>query len=187
MATDSLMTASPDMSVSVPGPLHPLVESWKTLASGARWSEPSRIDGKMEFLAPLDIDGVTIAELSLRGIVWDQRPDQDVMLQLETGIPGARTRTPLIRLDWKPLSPIHRNLKGPIGLRGMIILGTHEHPFEPDWLEDMQRMRIGNLPIAQQISVPLQTFSDVLNYGKNLFRVSDIESISMPPWSPKLL
>jgi hypothetical protein len=140
----------------------------------------------MEFLAPLDIGGVTIAELALRGIVWDQRPDQDVMLQLETGIPGTRTRTPLIRLDWRPLSPIHKNLKGPPGLKRLIIIGTHEHPFEANWLEDLQRMRTGNLPIAQQISVPLQSFSDVLNYAKNLFRISDIESISMPPWSQKL-
>jgi hypothetical protein len=141
----------------------------------------------MEFLAPLDINGVTIAELALRGIVWNSRPDKDVMLQLETGIPGTRTRVPLARLDWLPLSPVHRNLKGPRGLRGLIIVGTHEHPFEANWLEDTQRMRAGNLPIAQQISVPLQSFSDVLNYARNLFRISDIESIPVPPWAPKLL
>jgi hypothetical protein len=141
----------------------------------------------MEFLAPLDIDGVTVAELALRGIVWNPRPDQDLMLQLETGIPGARSRTPLVRLDWKPLSPFHRNLKGPPGLKRLIIIGTHEHPFEANWLDDMQRMRTGNLPIAQQISVPLQTFSDVLDYAKILFRISDIRSIPVPPWAPKLL
>jgi hypothetical protein len=141
----------------------------------------------MEFLAPLDIDGVTIAELALRGIAWDQRPDEDVMLQLETGIPGTRTRTPLIRLDWKPLSPFHRNLKGPPSHKGLVLHGTHEHPFEINWLEELQRMRLGNLPIAQRISVPLQTFSSVLSHGKNLFRISDIGSIQVPPWAPKLI
>nr|WP_299914100.1 hypothetical protein [Sphingomonas bacterium] len=142
----------------------------------------------MEFLAPLDIEGVTIAELALRGIAYDQRPNADVMLQLETGIPGNRTRIPLARIDWKPLSPFHKNgFKGPVELRGLLITGTHAHPFEPNWIDDLQRMRAGNLPVAIKIVEPVQAFSEMLDYAKNLFRISDITDIAEPEWSPKLL
>jgi hypothetical protein len=141
----------------------------------------------MEFLSPLDIDGVTIAELALRGIAFEQRPDADVLLQLETGLPGARTREPLIRIDWKPLSPFHRNLKGSPHLKGLIVYGTHQHPFEENWLDDAQRMRTSNLPVAMEITEAVQTFSEMLVYAKNLFRISDITSIAEPQWEPKLL
>jgi len=170
------------------GPFHPLVQRWKSLASPITWSAPSPIDGKLEFLAPLDIDGITIAELALRGIAFETRPDADVTLQLETGLSGTRTRIPLIRLDWRPFSPFHKNdRKGPPDLQGLIIRGSHFHPFEWNWLEDAQRMRSGNLPVAEEITDPLQTFIEMLDFAQTLFRIGDITSITEPEWAPKLI
>lgn len=165
----------------MPGPFHPLIEQWKTIAGPVQWSSPSDPDdGHIGFLVPLEIEGVVIADFALRGGAYEPLQDQALMLQLEIGTPGIRSRTPLVRLDWRPRSPLHKNPdKTMLG-------GTHIHPFDFNWLEKEQRMRAGNLPFAEKIP-EIHTFSAVLDYAKNLFRINNIDDIPVPEWSPKLL
>lgn len=162
-------------------PYHPFVQNWKELSGLLAWSRPDPQDGYMSILAPLEIDGVTIANLALRCGCYEQSPDSNITLQLEVGVDGSRTRIPLARVDWRPISPRHRNPDR------TMIHGDHVHPFERNWLKTEQRMRQGNLPIAEQISAPIHTFSDLLDLGREVFRIKDIDRLPMPEWSPKLI
>ncbi|WP_264443781.1 hypothetical protein [Novosphingobium sp. JCM 18896] len=164
----------------MPGPYHPLVEEWKTIAGTVEWSSPpASEDGAIDFNVPLDIGETTVAGLALRGKAYGHLPDMAVTFQLEVGQDGMRTRVPLIRLDWKPRSQWHQN---PNKTR---ISGTHAHPFEANWLEGEQRMRRGNLPWAEKVA-EFHAFSEVLDYAKNLFRINDIDLIPIPEWSSTL-
>lgn len=162
------------------GPYHPLIEQWKIIAGTVEWSSPpAPEDGAIDFLVPLDIGETTVAGFALRGKAFGHLADCAVSLQLEIGQEGTRTRVPLIRLDWKPRSPLHQN---PDKTR---IEGTHIHSFEANWLESEQRMRRGNLPFAQKIA-EIHAFKDVLDYAKNLFKIKDIDRIPVPEWSSTL-
>jgi len=164
----------------MPGPYHPLVEQWKTIAGTVEWSSPlAPEDGAIDFLVPLDIGETTVGGLALRGKAYGHLPDRAVTFQLEIGQDGMRTRVPLVRLDWRPLSPYHQN---PDKTR---IDGTHIHTFEANWLEGEQRMRRGNLPYAKKIA-EIHAFKDVLDYAKNLFRINGVESVPVPEWSSTL-
>ena len=171
----------------MPGPYHPLVNSQKELASFTGWGEPDEDDRKMQFTAPLDIGGVTIEHFWLRGRCVEDQPDREVSFQLEVGKEGIRTRTPLMRVDWRPLSGGHGNADGPDELADTIITGCHFHAFELNWLETEQRMRATNLPVARQIIEPLQTFKDVLDFVKIHFRINGLEKITQPEWVEELL
>ena len=162
-------------------PFDTLVYGWKDIANAVEWSSPADLeDGHIQFLVPLEIEGITIAEFSLRGGAYEQHVDKALMFQLEIGSPGVRTRTPLIRIDWQPLNPIHKNPDK------VIISGSHVHPFEANWLESDQRMRTGNLPVAEKMS-EIHTFTDLLDFAKILFRINNIDDIPVPEWSPKLI
>lgn len=145
------------------------------------WSSPDTADGAIRFLAPLEIDGVTVADFALRGGAYEKRPDAAVMLQLEIGVPGLRTRTPLIRIDWRPISPVHKNPDR------TILRGDHVHTFEGNWLEAEQRMRTGSLPVAVGLPSEVASYADLLDLAKSVFRISNIESIPEPEWSATLL
>jgi hypothetical protein len=170
------------------GPFHPLVERVKSIAAPVTWSAPDPKDGRLQFLVPLDIDGVTVAELALRGVAYETRQDADVMLQLETGIAGVRTRVPLARLDWLPLSPIHRNpFRGPPEMQGRLISGSHAHLFEHNWLEAEQRMMRGNLPVAEAMPANCNTFAGMVAYAERVLRIGGLDGLPEPPWAPRLL
>lgn len=171
----------------MPGPYHPLVNSWKDLPTFAGWGVPDEDDKSMSFTAPLDIDGVTIPHFWLRGRCIVDQPDREVTFQLEVGSDGVRTRTPLIRADWRPLCGGHGNGSGSFELADTIITGSHLHAFDLNWLEDEQRMRASNLPVACGITEPLQSFSDLLDFVKIQFRINGIEKITEPEWIEKLL
>lgn len=170
------------------GPFHPLVEKWKTIAGVVAWSPPDPMDGYMGFSVPLDVDGVTVENFALRGGCYAEHPDKAVTFQLEIGHAGTRTRTPLIRVDWRPLNGGHKNpAKGPTEHRLRFIRGCHLHPFELNWLEEMQKMRTSNLPLALEISPPLQSFSELLEFVKNQFRINDVSVVPEPEWVYKLI
>lgn len=47
-------------------------------------------------------------------------------------------------------------------------------------------MRTGNLPWAEKPH-DINTFAELLDYAKILFRISNIDDIPEPEWSPKLI
>tara|TARA_R110000868_G_scaffold305573_7_gene566618 strand:+ start:5540 stop:6073 length:534 start_codon:yes stop_codon:yes gene_type:complete len=167
-------------SERLPGPFHPLAYEWKAIIAPVQWSVPDASDGAINFLVPLDINGVTIEGLFLRGRAYESAPDRDVMFQLEITT-GLRSRTPLRRVDWLPRSGRHKNPdKGEI-------LGSHQHLFEPNWIEGEQRMRAGNLPWAEAIPATVSTYASLLDFTADQFRIQNITAVPQPEWSAKLL
>jgi hypothetical protein len=142
----------------------------------------------MGFLAPLEVDGVTIAGLALRGVCYEHRPDEAVTLQVEAAMAGLRTRVPLMRLDWRPPTGGHKNpRRGPDLHIGRYIIGSHIHPFELNWLASAEVMRTGNLPFATAVKPDPDTFPEVLDLAGSMFRISNIKLIEAPSWSRRLL
>jgi hypothetical protein len=170
----------------VPNPYLALVESWKDLPSGVGWSKPDPIDGEMSILAPLTIGGVTVGNFALRATCNVARPDCDVMFQLETGIAGQRTRLPLSRIDWRPLSGGHKQPKTPGGRMRAFIHGSHFHALEDNWLEQEQRMRETNLSWAQALEADPANFGELLDLVRIRFRINGISGIGTPEWTAKL-
>lgn len=169
----------------MPNPYLSLVESWKDLPLGVKWSEPDAI-GDMEMVVPLTLAGVTVASFSLRGTCNKERIDRDVLFQLEVGIPGKRTRLPLTRIEWRPHSQTHRN--PPVnGKPSPLIFGSHHHTNAANWLEDQGRMREGNLPFAHPINPDPQTYEEFLDLVRISFRINGINTIGLPSWEPKLV
>lgn len=163
------------------------MNSQKDLVSFTGWGLPDDDDRKMQFTAPLDIGGVTVEHFWLRGRCIEDQPDREVTFQLEVGKEGNRSREPLMRIDWRPLSGGHGNADGPDGLADTIIAGSHFHSFELNWLEQEQRMRASNLPVARGIIEPLQTFKEVLDFVNIHFRINGVEDVLEPEWVQKLL
>jgi len=134
----------------------------------------------MTFLLPLDIQGVTIEGLFLRGRTYENSFDRDVMFQLEYAAPGSRTRVALARVDWLPRSPVHKNPDHEL------ITGSHLHPFEANWLDREQRMRAGNLPFAVRTPPSVGTYAKLLDFVGKEFRISNMSSIPVPGWVKSL-
>lgn len=176
----------PRYAEAMPGPFHPSVNSWKDLVVFPGWGKQDADDRSMTFAATIDIGGVTIPNLWFRGRCIEDQPDREVIFQLEVGKDGARTRVPLMRVDWRPLSGGHANVKGPPDLINTYIEGSHFHSFIVNWLEEEQRMRTTNLPVAVKISEPLQSFSELLDFVKIQFRINGIERVTEPEWVQEL-
>lgn len=167
----------------MPSPYDDFIYSEKRMIRYPGWSKP-KSNGQMSFVADLEIGGVSYENLHLRATCIEHLPGREVMFQLEISSVDERKRLPLMRVDWNPTSGGHgHSRKGlPDPHRGTFIAGSHLHPFEENWLEDEQRLREGNLPIAVRISESLQDFTSLLDFVGKTFRISDIRSIQAPEW-----
>lgn len=169
----------------MPNPYLSLVESWKQLPPNVGWSRPDPLDGEMSIYAPLEIGGVTVGAFALRATCNVERPDTDVMLQLETGLPGDRTKLPLCRIDWRPLSGGHKQPKQPGNRKRKFISGSHLHTFLDNWHAEEERMIGTNLPWAQQLAPEPSDIYGLLDLAQNLFRIKDLSRIGIPEWAAK--
>ncbi len=160
-------------------PLPKLAHAKKSLLIGVAWNGPDS-NGTLQFLAPPAIDGQTIGGLGLRGTCLQRFPDENVMLQLEAGMPGVRTRIPLARLERRPLSEPHKNERHPDpAISEAVIWGTHAHRFDLNWLPAHGCMRTGNLPIAVEILPDLPDFESVIDSAESLFNISGLDKIKV--------
>lgn len=159
------------------------VQEEKRIVRYPGWSKP-KANGLMSFVADLEIGGVSYENLHLRGTCIEHLPEKEVMFQLEVSSTDERTRLPLMRVDWNPVSGGHQNSRKrlPEPYRGTFIPGSHLHPFAENWLDQEQRMREVNLPVAVAIPESLQQFSDLVEFVRKAFRISDVSAILPPEW-----
>lgn len=163
--------------------------SEKVIVSRVSWSLPETTTLKMRWVSALEIDGVTQEGLFLRGICYEDRPDEAVTLQIEVGQPESRTRIPLCRLDWRPTAEVHRNNKILSSKYKLprTISSSHFHPFHMNWDDETNKMRESNLPVAYKVSEEINTFSDLLDFFGKECRVKGVRNILEPNWSRKLI
>jgi hypothetical protein len=51
-----------------------------------------------------------------------------------------------------------------------------------NWLTDLDRMRTGNLPVAQALSTDPSSFKDLLVVLAKELRINGLDKIEPPPW-----
>src|SRR4051794_26554456 len=122
----------------MPDKIEALVTAKKSLTGEPPWTDRGA-DG-LDLTAPLEIDGVVVEGLILRGRARKPLPDREVIFQLEyhhSEIIGG----PVARLEWKPLNSHNNRGLGPKHLRHKIQTESHHHRFDLNW----QRSREGVL------------------------------------------
>jgi hypothetical protein len=166
-------------------PLERLAAADKAIAFFPGWSKPESPDGYTHFLAPISINGITVADLSLSGGTYAQPPEKHVTFELLLSRPGRRQPTKLMRIDWRSLKGGHTNQRRwqcPPECAGKRVGETHFHAFDLNWLADQQRMRGPKLPCARDVEEELQSFESLRAYVGKHFRINNIELVTRPPW-----
>lgn len=164
-------------------PLEALFNAPKAIARFPDWAAPEPETGYLWFDAPLEINGVVEAGLILRGGAFKQLRDQHVVFELIVTRPGILRRMPLARIEWRSIRGGHRNKRrSGSEWSGKRVGGTHLHAFEMNWSPELRRMRGRNLPMAREIDEDLPSFERLRDYVGNLFRISNIGIVSVPPW-----
>lgn len=159
--------------------LRELFEAQKDLAVKPQWVATDSAWFNLD--AALDVDGVTVEGLELRGGAGQALPDRAVRFQLQYH-PARGPCVPLCRVEWRPLAPHTNPNKGPEHLRLLKVDGTHIHGFENNYLEGEGRMISGNLPLAEVLNPDPKSFQELLDVAGKLLRINGMEQIEPPPW-----
>lgn len=165
------------MPVDLPG----FISSRKRISGSPVWD---KLENDFQLVSVLEwFDGVTIEGALLRARAKSDLRQQAVMIQLEYQQKG-RSDSAVYRVDWKPLHNHTNDRRGPyVDLHGRIILGSHVHAFDYNWLTDQGRLLNSNLPIAAEMLPEPQSYSELLKVASASFNVSNMDVVSMPePW-----
>jgi hypothetical protein len=164
-----------------------LIAAEKDLIDVPAWNERGA-DG-LDLSAPLEIDGVVVEGLTLRGRTRKPLQDRELIFQLEyrhSQIIGG----PVSRIEWRPLNPHSNKGIGPKHLQHAIQDCSHLHPFDLNWERSQEAVLRGDLPIA----VPLtehwpepENFRAFLAVVGKAFRIRNIQIVTPPPWQPTML
>lgn len=127
----------------------------------------------------LEVNGMTVEGLELRGGALQTRPDRAVSFHLQL-YPAKGPCTPLTRVDWNPLTT-HTNPN--VGNLPMLrINGSHIHSFDLNWLPEFGRMRSGNLPVARPVNANPRTYEELLVLVGKECRINGLCRVEAPPW-----
>jgi hypothetical protein len=168
----------------MPTKLESLVYAEKTISNVPAWV--GRGPDGLEFTTPLEIDGVVLEALSLRGRARKSLADREVVFQLEyhhAQIIGG----PVCRIEWRPLNAHSNKGLGPKDLRHIIQSGSHHHCFDLNWQHSSDSVLKGDLPIAVPLNEEPQSFRALLAVVGKEFKIRRIQSITVPPWEPSML
>ena len=168
----------------MPDRIEGLVSARKSLSDVPAWAERD-VDG-LEFSVPLEINGVTIEALTLRGRARKPLADREVILQLEyhhARIIGG----PIARIEWRPLNTHSNRGLGPKDLQHVLQSGSHHHCFDLNWRWSKEGVLKGLLPIALPLAEDPANFRALLGVVGKEFRIENIQLIEIPPWEPRML
>ena len=169
----------------------PLREIYQAPKRLGVWPNPVWVEshnGRLNMVVTLEnMLGVTVEGMLLRGRAIKDRPDEEVMLQLECPHDYSREHNAIERIDWNPLHNHNNGGNGPEDLRFLLQKYTHRHSFDLNWLEEEQRMRYNNLPIAEPVAQPLKEFEDLIEFCGKCFGIENLGDLPPPPWVRTLL
>lgn len=168
----------------MPTRLPTLVNATKSLGSVPTWVE--RGPTGLEFTVPLEIDGVVIEGLGLRGRACKPRADREVIFQLEYRHPQI-VGGPCCRIEWRPLGAHSNKGLGPKQFRHKLLVGSHHHRFDLNWERSPEAVLRGDLPIAVPINDDPKGFRPLLAVVGKEFKIIKIQQIPIPPWEPSML
>jgi hypothetical protein len=165
-----------------------LYEAAKAIVSPTDWIERdgTRHSHMLTMIAHLEVDGVSIPGLRLRGTAIRNLPDRAVCFQLEYHRPRQHGAA-LDRIEWRPIKGHNNKGMGPAEHRFILMAGTHQHQFELNWNEAQKQLRRGNLPIAIPLSIEPDTYQRLLEVVGEHFNISGLERVQQPPWEADLV
>lgn len=167
-----------------PADLKTLFESDKLIAVQPDWSEQD-LEG-LTIVSPLQIGDVVVEGLLFRATAKKRLPDEMLTFQLEFH-PPSEIGGPLCRLEWRPLAGHNNRGRGPKEWLHKQIAGCHYHTFDLNQRYAAKDMAKGILPIAIPLENSPEDFDQLLVLVKEEFRISNIEWLEAPPWSPTLV
>lgn len=160
-----------------------IMRSIKEIAQFPGWTEPEAETGYCWFNAPLMFGGVVEQGLVLHGGCLKHVPEANVTFEIRVSRPGGHHTVPLARIDWRAVSGGHSNPRRSGSLvSGKRCSNSHHHAFELNWLEAEERMRKGNLPMADDIPQGIQTFEDLRKEAGILLGINNIGVVTPPKW-----
>jgi hypothetical protein len=139
----------------------------------------------LDLTAPLEIGGVAVEGLTLRGRARKPLADREVIFQLECHTPEGGG--PVCRIEWRPLNRHNNKGLGPKQLRNIIQDGSHHHRFDLNWARSQAAVLRGELPIAVPLEADPTSFRALLAVVGKEFRIKRIQSVPEPPWEPAML
>ncbi len=139
---------------------------------------------RYEFTAVLELEGVVVGGLELRGKAHKTELDRDVCFQLEYS-PGILTRTILSRIDWRPFHTHGNDACVDEEVSLDVITGSHIHDFYLNYLVAAGRMR-KKLSFARRINPDPRNFIELLAFSMDAFNISNMDLIQPPEWSKDL-
>jgi hypothetical protein len=160
-----------------------LVGAEKVLVITPAWID--READALDLTAPLEIDGVAVEGLTLRGRARKPLADREVIFQLEYHAPEI-VGGPVCRIEWRPLNKHNNKGLGPKEFQNVIQDGSHHHRFDLNWKRSEAAVLRGEIPIAIPIEDP-GSFRGLLAVVGKEFRIRRIQSVTVPPWEPKML
>lgn len=163
-------------------PYPALYNAPKALAFFPGWSKPEADTGYSWFNAPLEIGGVVEAGFVLHGGCLIDRPDQHVIFELRATAQQGSRLIPVARVDWRSVSGGHSNRRragSPVS--GTRVSSSHIHAFELNWIEIERRMRT-DLGQAREFDQQIQSFEELRDMVKILFRINNLDIVAPPKW-----
>ena len=164
----------------VPIDLRELVEAPKTLPVRPAWVATDStwfdLNGSLDLAS-----GETVQGLELRGGACQSLPDRAVRFILQH-YPAKGQCVGLVRIEWRPLAAHTNPANCAPHLSMRRIVGSHIHGFDMNWLADLDRLRTGNLPVAEPLSIDPSSFQELLVVVGRELRITGLEKIEPPPW-----
>ncbi len=74
---------------------------------------------------------------------------------------------------------------GPPELQNVLQKGSHHHSFEMNWRFCKELMNRGELPLSEPVDDDLD-YPGVIAFAGKAFRISNIMSVTAPPWEASL-
>lgn len=164
-------------------PLPTLAAASKAIAQFPGWSEPEAETGYCWFHAPLMLTGVVEQGFVLHGGYLKHVPEANVSFELLVSKPGGKRKIAIARVDWRAVRGGHTNPKrkgSPVSR--LRVSPSHHHSFDLNWVEAEQRLRSGNLPMAEDIDQGIQSFESLRTTVGILFRINNIDVVTPPKW-----
>jgi hypothetical protein len=140
----------------------------------------------LELTAPMAIDGVIRDGLQARISCRSDMAERDVHAQLQVYVPALSAYAHVQRVEWRPNAPHTNSGNAPAKLRFKI--------FYDRWYDFGLNRRLGvaglrqtGPMIAQTLPLEIATFNELLAFLEQVWKVSGVRRVPMPPWEDRLI
>jgi hypothetical protein len=151
------------------------------------WTRRARVGfDTLELTAPVAIEGVLRDRLQSRISCRSDLPDSDVHAQLQLYVPALSGYAHVQRVEWRPNGSHTNGGKAQASLRFKT--------FQDRWYEFGVNRRLGivglrqtGTMIAQALPHEIGTFNELLAFLEQVWKVSGVTRVPIPPWEDRLV